>query len=157
MSVSVLLFIYVFLRSSLPRSVWSHPRATELRLTMSPLLMDTFFVYTGFPARRTSLVRFSHNHMTPSILLPSPPFLTPPPSPLFPSSSPPFLTHPPLIHFLFSSPSLLFLTPPLPHSSSLPSPSLPLFFPPPPPPSLLPLLCKWHLEVCYAHLIFRSV
>ena len=99
---------------------------------MSPLLMDTSFVYTGFPAHRTSHVRFSHDHLqtTPNMhgwcpflpfsflppplsfpsppfpsLLPSPSFLTLPPSILFPPPSPPFLTPLPSLPLLllFSS------------------------------------------------------
>ena len=96
---------------------------------MSPLLMDTSFVYTGFPALRTSHVRFSHDHLqtTPNMhgwcpFLPFS-FLPPPlsfPSPPFPSllPSPSFLTLPPSL--LFPPPSLLPSLPLLLLFSSLP-------------------------------------
>ena len=86
---------------------------------MSPLLMDTFFVYTGFPAHRTSHVRFSHNHMLSLLQLPPFSFLPPP----LPSS---LLLHPPLPSSLLL-PTLSF-PPSLPHSS-LPS-TFPSFHPP---------------------------
>ena len=109
--------------SFLPRFVWSRPRATELRLTMSPLLMDTSFVCTGFPAHRTSHVHFSRDQTAPNPKICPDDILVTTLSPFsFPLPSLPhsfsFLLLP--LSFPLSSPTLFSLPFPLPffHPSS---------------------------------------
>ena len=97
---------------------------------MSPLLMDTSFVYTGFPALRTSHVRFSHYHLQqkqhqcPDIVLVIALSLPPSSPPLPPPSSLPLSSSLSFSSFLPSlPPSFPPSLPSLPHSPSLP-PSL---------------------------------